>query len=1301
MRLISCIGLLAITLVPLGCIPVHHKLLKKEGPLLPVLCLYSEDLWSQGLNCIGAKELAHFREQGFELHAGCYQTTDAKTLARYPVVVGMMPMLHAGTRAIGGQFALDLEHYIRGGGSFVLIPAPSYYGGEDFIRQLNPWLSQFGAELINEQPRDPLNQRLVTRVIGYRYLSTTNLVPHAITAGLSHLWLPLDYTDSYVLTHTMKVSPEWQVLVRGNQTCATYLMHDLSEGRQTPGAYGSAPPFLAVRQWGSGRLALFTTSSQYFVFDAYHWAFGDGFVMKEGGERLMANLLNWLAGDGAARTAVKLPVEMPPANAQGNVPICSDKAEWFRVVEQRFCPPRSSPVAYVDCGSLSDIPYSRERGIGFTDTQSWTLRWTWSELFHPTAANARAFQSAPVTYRFDGLKPNHTYQAGLLRWSYEATADRPFQVKAGALILDPAVAIPRFADKQGPAFDLLTVPAEAITPQGTLELSFAMAGGNNRGGFSTLGEIWLFDSAGGGARQAFQRLLAAQDSLQAGVNEPPFRYRPFRGLIGAQSTYSGGPSSVAELGRAARKAGYDFLAFTEDATRLDAVSLSAFRQACREASDETFRCLPGIRFSAKSASRIPLPNDPATWGGVEGYVIQDVAVLPQREDYNNPYDLFWSFLGGSRSGGRSASPSLRTPNANAISPFYQRFWRGFDVYTLSESGAVSGDARGLFTDLLSAGYGPYPRISGTFQSPDAISRVAGNDWAVTFFAESLARVESYHYTSCIGNGPRFRDYHYTFDYSAYDPSGTGLLFRENAWIVLNADVEAPSRIDSVTLFSGRVPLRVWYPNRNRVKIQEPIRVARNHELWMSVKCADGSGAMTGRYLAEDRLFMLAMCSDNQNTICSLGNPPRTFEREERDFYFSHSYWHTGEAAGQLGAMLRLSDIVPRVIETGIVQPVKRFNPCPVLFLADGSVEDHGSSELRILGASSEYNQIEYRFDTPASRTRSRVLITSFRPAPNGDTVMLLETLLEAKTNVEFRSGSPGLRHLSLAPLRDLAPAWNYTYRSADGGLVSQPFTYAEPGWARTAKLAAQGGVMLWPSDVGSLLVLPIDGTAYDLDLRVLPSGIGREQVQFLTQPARLATGQKVASRLLVVLHQGAITSGKALDDLRAAYADLSGCVKTLAQGRLRDAAYALTIDATGGGVRARFDTSRRTEPLPVILRGVNPRWPCGLADGRSFRLLEAADSTLRFTVPPSRKTIDGFAGNVVLSDQDELHMEWAGVIDGQVSLHLHNPTPRLMKARIWRHPSFGSAPHLDATVEIPAGVSLWVRGSGNTIRVTN
>ncbi|MCE9613891.1 MAG: hypothetical protein K8T26_06410 [Lentisphaerae bacterium] len=1294
MRGFRAVGMLA-GVVPLLGGPCHLSAAEAtatEKPLIPVLCLYSEDLRLQGLDHIDARALTYYRSAGFDLQVGCYQTTDAATLARFPVVVGMMPMLYDGTRAIDERLGADLERYIRAGGGFALLPAPSYYGGRGFTRQLNPWLHGFGAELLNEQPRDPDHQQLLTRIIGYRYLSTTNIAPHPVTDSLSQLWLPIDYTDAYVLTHTMRLSPDWQVLIRGNLTCVTHPLDELSAGRATLGSYTSAPPFLAVRPWGAGRMALFTTSSQYFIFDAYHWAFGDGFVMQTGGETLMANLLKWLAANASPGEPPTAPPSAGPAVVTGNVACSSSKADWFNSVRRLFTPDGSHPVAYVDCGAMSDLPYSPERGKGWTDTRSWPVRWSWSEVFHPTAANARAFSATPLTYRFDSLKPDGAYTLGLLRWAYAPQAARPMQVNAGPRPVAASLATPRFADRQGPRLDLFPIPAAAVTPDGRLDLTFSMTNGA-QDTFASVGEIWIFEQGGANPPDAFARLLAEQNLPPRTLCEPGPMLKPFHGLIGADAGNTVKPARISELGHAARLARYDFLAFLSDASLLDATTLATYQKACADASDDSFRCLPGVSFSAGTTPAARRPDAPTSWGLVRAYVLQHVSTLPTAAECEQPYSLFWSFLSGARTGGQGIAPTLRTPGANAISPFYQRFWRGFDVVTAGDAGAPNRDARELYQDLMAAGYGPQPRAAGAYATPASIT-AARQPWATTIFAPNLAHLEDHQYTACVGNGPRFNTYYYSFDYGACGNAGEGLLFNGNAWIVLHADIEAASDIESATLMSGATPIRVWHPRQPRLKLEEPIRVARNHELWMRVRCADGTEAMTGRHLAEDRSFMAAMCSDNQNTICSLAAPPQAFVRDDRDLFLSHSYWHTGEAGGQLGAMRRMTEIVPRVIETGIVQPIKHFKPCPVLYLADGSTENHIQSELRLLGASSEFNQTEYRFDTPLSRARSRVLLTTYRPALNGDTTVLVETTLEAKTNLTFRTGQPGLQHLAIAPLRELAPAWTYTYLPATGALETGAFDYTTPEWSRTAALSPDGGVMLWPSDIGSLLVLPLDGTSYEMALSVLPAGNGRELVTLTTHPEAMTAGQQVTSRFLVVLHQGAVTSAQQLTDLRARCAEASTCVQAVTEGRLADGHYALTLEATNQAIRIAVDTRTRRDPLPIALRGVVPQWPCGvLADG-ALRLLEAVDTTLRFVVAAGTPGKSYAAGNLVLCDHPEVRMEWTGIRDGQVGLHLHNPTTSPIRARIRTNPLLRELPPLDAVCEIPAGTSVWARGSG-------
>lgn len=77
-----------------------------------------------------------------------------------------------------------------------------------------------------------------------------------------------------------------------------------------------------------------------------------------------------------------------------------------------------------------------------------------------------------------------------------------------------------------------------------------------------------------------------------------------RGLIGAQSTLSGGPESVAALSRAARAAGLSFLGFTERLDRLDPKKWARLQAECKRQSDDHFLAIPGIEARDEAGNRI-------------------------------------------------------------------------------------------------------------------------------------------------------------------------------------------------------------------------------------------------------------------------------------------------------------------------------------------------------------------------------------------------------------------------------------------------------------------------------------------------------------------------------------------------------------------------------------------------------------------------------------------------------------------------------------------------------------------------
>ena len=95
------------------------------------------------------------------------------------------------------------------------------------------------------------------------------------------------------------------------------------------------------------------------------------------------------------------------------------------------------------------------------------------------------------------------------------------------------------------------------------------------------------------AKQGFQ------ESVWKGADptllQPPTGVTLFKGLIGAQTSRSGGQGTVADYAAAARAAGLDFLVFLEDFSNLDAAKLDELKADCAQSSDARLTLYAGYR----------------------------------------------------------------------------------------------------------------------------------------------------------------------------------------------------------------------------------------------------------------------------------------------------------------------------------------------------------------------------------------------------------------------------------------------------------------------------------------------------------------------------------------------------------------------------------------------------------------------------------------------------------------------------------------------------------------------------------
>ncbi len=139
----------------------------------------------------------------------------------------------------------------------------------------------------------------------------------------------------------------------------------------------------------------------------------------------------------------------------------------------------------------------------------------------------------------------------------------------------------------------------------------------------------------------------------------------FKGLIGAQSVYSGEKSSVKDMCQAARKAGLSFLAFTEKLEMMDATKWEKLQDECAACSDDQFLALPGLLGLDKMGN---------TWFGLgHASFPKPEAITPDGKRIDNVYQFWARSFGGRLTGfayaGRNPNPWYEMKQTAAFSVF--------------------------------------------------------------------------------------------------------------------------------------------------------------------------------------------------------------------------------------------------------------------------------------------------------------------------------------------------------------------------------------------------------------------------------------------------------------------------------------------------------------------------------------------------------------------------------------------------------------------------------------------------------
>ena len=177
---------------------------------------------------------------------------------------------------------------------------------------------------------------------------------------------------------------------------------------------------------------------------------------------------------------------------------------------------------------------------------------------------------------------------------------------------------------------------------------------------------------------------------------------------------------------------------------------------------------------------------------------------------------------------------------------------------------------------------------------------------------------------------------------------------------------------------------------------------------------------------------------------------------------------------------------------------------------------------------------------------------------------------------------------------------------------------------------------------------------------------------------------------------------------------------TPTQGSVLDTKFVLRLKAEGHGFAATITEAKLPLRLPVLIEGLNPRWPAGIwyrgqvrltipewtmdrMHRRSARRRQVAkrDPILRFGVlddgtgmlqvdtESGGKSV--FIGNLLVCDRPEAFLELGDVRKGRETISVNNPTDAEVTVTVRPGPGFGLLGAFAETVTVPAGGLVTVK----------
>ena len=770
------------------------------------------------------------------------------------------------------------------------------------------------------------------------------------------------------------------------------------------------------------------------------------------------------------------------------------------------------------------------------------------------------------------------------------------------------------------------------------------------------------------------------------------------GLIGAQSHLSCGKSTPQQMIESARRAGYDFIAFTEELEKMSPEKFEYLKKLCAQFSNKSFQAYPGFSYRDESGNLWTVFSDKLFWPKKSWFSQK----YPGRLIENNASTRAWGW-----------PPVIWTENGK--NPERSHLQGNFNTYAAVtyRHGKLTDDSRKDMERLLRSSYVFSPVVVHFVHSAQEIEQAKKSVWQTSVrwadhhiidgvtgvgFGASLRGNPIYIRPSYITGGPVIEDFR-ILNFGISD-----LMIPGNDRWRMRVEASSSAGLKEVKIIDAeRGIFRRFLPQgKKHFETQFDSWHAQQQIFLLEVTDVNGRKALSWRVptLVQENNFL--RCSDNFNTMPQgkWNGIPQHLQniRGYENYLAKRGFQRSG---------------TPRIANTGTngSRPaVEYINGKSSRF---GTVFDYRYTENYPNGKTANDDLTDRReCAVPNEFYNARVIYKMFSCNQNGAMIYRVDgevDILKDFTTPEFKI-------FSLDGRRN---AFNVTFTVPDGGVTRMKVSDK----AISGKLSRYGAVGIWPSVFrGSIGFISLSD---DLSFSVNKSGKNCFLNGFYKREKRqYRKGEKIRYSYVTVISQlDPPEDDQFLLSVRDAFG-LNGkkalCRIEPAQGKVISGGFIFRLKAEAYSFCGKVYQEKLPLNQPVTVEGLNPRWDAGiLYKGKNTLLLPIKRSNAyrqRYIVPEPRSLTDElyhipvdekgvsmlqidtqlgdrnvFIGNLLTADDPELCLTLTDRRSGRIAFAVHNPTDRVITAVIRPGKGLDILGKFEKKVKVFPGTTLHVK----------